>query len=448
MLEHLRAQLAELLDQRAEQVATIEEIAAESEARSGGAMTEDEQKRFNAARSAVGRLDKNATEVRGQIAELEELAEARSRAERIAGPSGSAGVTVRVGHEPGVYRPDGGPSFFIDLMNSHSDPSAVQRLARHQQVESRTTTSGNVAGLVPPAYLTDELADLPRSAAPFVHACRQINLPPAGMVLTIPRITGGTSVLAQTSETTTLANSDVVDTPLDVPVRTIAGYIDVSRQAVDRGIGVDQTIYQDLVAAYYENVEVQALQGDGSNGTHFSVAATTGVLTVTMSTTSVSSFVSKIAEAKVAVVGSRKRSPEVIVMHPRRWAWLTAATDSSGRPLVLPIAGSGAAVNAMGTSIEGSSEGHVGYLSGLPVIVSPGISTARTGTTDEVLVTRLSDMVFAQEAGAPFTVEADQVLRHRLVTRFVVHGYSAFSAGRWPGSTAILTGTGLTNPTF
>jgi hypothetical protein len=39
--------------------------------------------------------------------------------------------------------------------------------------------------------------------------------------------------------------------------------------------------------------------------------------------------------------------PDLIVMHPRRWAWIAAATDTTGRPLIVPT---GATQNSPGTA--------------------------------------------------------------------------------------------------
>jgi len=46
--------------------------------------------------------------------------------------------------------------------------------------------------------------------------------------------------------------------------------------------------------------------------------------------------------------------------------------------------------------------------------------------------------------GRPLLIRAEQTGAGNLTVKFVVYGYSAFTAGRYPLATGDITGTGLT----
>jgi hypothetical protein len=83
--------------------------------------------------------------------------------------------------------------------------------------------------------------------------------------------------------------------------------------------------------------------------------------------------------------------PEKISMDPRLWAWFEAALDSSGRPLVVPLAQMPR--NAIAQFGGVRTEGLVGSLMGLPVYTDPSIPTnLGSGTNqDPITVSRTSD---------------------------------------------------------
>ncbi len=69
--------------------------------------------------------------------------------------------------------------------------------------------------------------------APDDFATNKMALPAAGMSLEISRMTTGTSTAIQETQNTAVSETDADDTLLSVPVRTIAGQQDLSRQAIE-----------------------------------------------------------------------------------------------------------------------------------------------------------------------------------------------------------------------
>jgi hypothetical protein len=159
-------------------------------------------------------------------------------------------ATVRVGDEPRTYRQDADPkgvNFLSDVAaQALNNGGAAMRLDRHMQEErtlrgpllDRAVGTAAFAGLVVPQYLVDLYAPQAKAGRPFADACRKHDLPETGMTASIGRVTTGTSVGVQASEGTAASETDIDDTLLTVNIQTAAGQQTLSRQAVERGIGV------------------------------------------------------------------------------------------------------------------------------------------------------------------------------------------------------------------
>ena len=136
-----------------------------------------------------------------------------------------------------TYRPDvRNVSFYMDVVNAANSPNALERLSRNQaealdqlEPEARAITSaGGGAGFIPPIYLGNLWAALPRASRPFAAAIGSQPLVESGMTLSVPRITTGTAVVSQTTQNTSIGTQDIASSQLSVPVVTIAGYLDMS----------------------------------------------------------------------------------------------------------------------------------------------------------------------------------------------------------------------------
>lgn len=360
---------------------------------------------------------------------------------------------VEIVNDP-VYKPNGTQSFFRDVISAsrNADAIAGERLARNDkltkaELEKRDISTASTAGggFVPPVYMGDYYAAFARESRPFANTVPTSPLASSGMAITVPRITTGTTVIvSQTENSTAPAETNIVDSNLTVSVRTIAGMQDVSQQLFDRSDpGIDQIVFNDLRAAYDMYLDTQLLAGTGSNGQHLGIRAVTSPNTTsyTTATPTAAGLTPKLYDAIQKVATNRHADPEVVVMHPRRAAWL-ASNLSSTFPLFQ--------VGALNQAVGSQNIGQIINVSGLQVVSDSNISTiySEGGNTDEdeIYVVRTSDMHLWE---GPVQVRVyPEVGSGTLTVRLLLFAYSAFASDRYGKSVSIVKGSGLAAPTF
>lgn len=457
MLDKIRADLSARLDERAAKAGEIDEILQAAEARDDSALTEDETVKFNEARDAVKALDATIDQLSERVGEIEDHESRKADLEKLAKDITPDALPeskrqFRVKAEESTYRKDGDHSFFRDAYAARfgSDPAAAERQARHQ-AEMRDVSTTALGALVVPQYLPELFAENLRAGRVTANLCQSLALPPEGMTLNIPRGTTGTVVASQSAQNDSVTEVDFDETTLAVSVRTLAGQQDVARQAIERGFHVDQIIFADLAAAYAVELDKQVINGAGTNGTHTGILATANIGSVTTGTATATSVVAKVAQAIAEVAGNRYMAPDVIVMHPRRWGWLTAQSDSNGRPYVVPEPYG--PQNARGT-VDNAGHGFVGSLQGLPVYTDANVpttistSTITGATEDNIIVARSSDLLLWEDSPAPRQFRFEETLGGSLTIKLVVAGDSAFTAGWYPKGVCVISGSGMGAPTY
>jgi len=350
---------------------------------------------------------------------------------------------ARVTREARTYRPDGENSFLRDAFAAQilGDFDARERLVRHQQeerIEKRDVGTAQFAGLVVPQFLTDLAAPFARAGRPTADRCRQHVLPANGMTLSISKVTTGSAVAAQT-EGSAVQETDMDDTKLDLSVVTIAGQQDVSRQALERGTGIDALVMADLASAYHTllntNVVAEAVASAGQSVSYADTSPT------------VAELYPKILDAVQKVQTTFFAGPNVIICHPRRLAWILAATDTTGRPLAVPSLNG--PMNAIASGSSSVQYGNSGYnIAGLPVITDATVTTTNNTDQDVILVGNLQELHLWESPNAPFMLRFEQTNAAELEVKAVVYGYAAYTANRYPNAWAKITGTGLATPSF
>jgi len=444
MLEQIRSLIAAALNERDAADDAVKAIleAAESEARD---LTDDETTEFDAKRGELREIDNKLAELRQREADLVDLDASRKAADETRKALGVETTVVKVKSEERTYRPGGEHDFVVDAFRAQFEGNyeARERVerARSEALAEYRSTTGVFGGLVVPQYLTSQHADVLRAGRPFLSAVSSMPLPADGMTITIPRGTTGTAVAAQETQNTAVTNQTYAVQDLTVPVRTYAGQQVVSRQALERGTNIGEILLADLVSAYATRLDSDAINGAGSAGTHFGVLNTTSVQTVAWTGTTGASLVSAIHSAIGKVNASRLAAPDLIVMHPRRWAWLCAQSDSNGRPLVEITPYSGDNVVAAGSAAGVNA---VGSVAGIPVISDANVPVTLGASTNEdrIIVTRRADNILMEQAGSPLGFRFEEVLGSSLSVQMVVYGYSAFTAGRYPVASCVIQGTG------
>ena len=417
-------------------------------------LTEDESAKVDTLVEESRTLDSKIEKLTAQAAADAKASEARSAVANFAMPKvGGATVT----REARTYSPEGDASFVKDAFTAKfsNDYAAAERLARHsreEEIERRSVGTGNFAGLVIPQYLVDLAAPFARAGRPTADfATNKMALPAAGMTLNISRMTTGTSTAIQAAENDAISNTNADDTLLTVNVRTIAGQQDISKQAIERGTGIDQFIIQDLIRGWHTTLDNQIINGDGTSGAMLGIRQTPGIndVTFTEASPTVALLYPKLADAYQLVQTSVFQNPTHWIMHPRRLAFLLAATDSTGRPLVVPTLNG--PMNATATGAGQAYYGNSGYsLMGLPIVADANVTTTAGAGTDEdqIYCVNANELHLWEQAGSPFALNFDATGAGSLTIKSVVYGYSAFTAGRYPGAVSKISGTGLVAPTF
>ena len=418
-------------------------------------LTETEDASLKDLSTRASELDTRISELRAvQVANLE-AAKLRAEVNATYDTETRAVGNVTVINEPLTYAQENrNTSFFADMYASQTgDIDASDRIRRHRQEmagEYRDGGGANYSALVVPQYLTELAAELARAGKPFANECTKLPLPQDGMSITISRITTGASAAAQT-ENGAVSETDIDDTSLVCDVKTIASGQQVSRQAIERGSGVDTLIAADMAGAMAVTLEDQILNGSGAgvNLLGLTNVSGTNAITYTDGSPTVAELWPKIQDAIQQVNANRFLGADLIVMHPRRLGFLNAALDSSNRPIILPQ--SNVPQNAMGTG-PAAGYGNTGVqIAGIPVVTSGKVTTSSGsgGNEDEIYVVRRSDMLLFEDAIQPAFIRMEETAGMSLTLSYVSYAYYAASMGsRYPGRVSVISGTGLTPPSF
>jgi HK97 family phage major capsid protein len=434
---------------KAEMDAVLEAVASEDRTD----LTVEETEKVDALVEEARSLDTKIEKLKAQADADAKASEIRSSVASVATPR-VGGTTVT--RESRTYSERSDSSFFKDAYNAQfkSDFTAQDRLARHmreEEIERRDVGTPQFEGLVIPQYLIDLAAPLARAGRPFADfATNKMTLPPSGMTLNISRMTTGSSTAVQVTQNDAVSETDVDDTLLTVNVRTIAGQQDLSRQAIERGTGIDVFVAADLIKSWHTTLDSQILNGAGTAGTIKGLRASGGnAITFTSTAPTVGLLYPKLADAIQQIQTNSFTNPTHFIMHPRRLAFLLAAVDSTNRPLVVPAANG--PMNAAGVGTGGSAYGNSGYqMMGLPIITDANVGTTYGTTTnqDEIYVVNAGESHLWEQPGSPFTLRYDATGAGNLTIKTVVYGYAAYTAERYPLAASIISGTGLSAPTF
>ena len=375
-------------------------------------------------------------------------------------------TTVHVGNEERTYSKGTDPygrQFLADVVKGFTgDVRSQDRLSRHmreEEVERAGTyaaqqirTSAGVgtaafSGLVVPQYLLDMVAPAVANLRPFADAANKHPLPETGMSVNISRITTATQAGLQTNQLSTVAWQDAGDTLLTANIQTFSGMQLVSRQAVDRGQGIEDTLMQDLVRQLNTSLD-STLLNQATHGMH-TVGNT--VAYTSASPTGVEMYPKIVGAASQSATAVRGIAvPDLVVMHPRRWYWLQSQLAS-----VWPLIGSPA---------QGSSEHQLGQVDtqaypaalagrlpcGLGVISDANVTTDSAGDSthwDDVYVGPRNEAHLWEDSGNPVFIRAEQPYAGQLGVLLVIYEYAAYTFERYANAFQKVVGTGTLAPT-
>ena len=443
--------MKKLIELRDANAVELDTLVTEMEEMESGEELDAKLERSNALVSEIKELDEKIKADADMRATLKEVEESRKALDIKDEDISETRMEVK---EPNMYREGGESSFFNDMYDAkfNQNYDAQKRLSEHQDVHKRDVGTGAFTGLVVPQYLVDDYAPLARAGSAVYNAVPKRELPAFGNKVEISRITTGSTTAEQATENSAVSETNMDDTLLTVNVDTIAGQQDVSKQALDRGgqpgFNLENIIFQDLLGAYYTKLDNLLINGSGSSGQPLGIKSVSGINTVTYTDASptVAELYPKLADALQKVNANRFAPANAIVMHPRRWGFLTAGLDSSNRPLIVPAGNN--PDNAIGVGDAAKYGNVVGNILGVPVITDANIQTDAGSGNDEdiILVVKADDhILFEQDV---FTAKFEETNAGSLTTKLVVYGYVTFASGRYPAGTTMINGTGLITPTF
>jgi HK97 family phage major capsid protein len=447
--------LKALMERRAALKASLEALntAAVDEAGETRSFTPEETTVFDDGLAELKSIDARIAEV--QEAEAREARAAAHRVEMNAPVKTGEGVT----NEPNpVYRRDSREnSYFKDLAAATLAGSGEARTRLIASQETRALgNTGAVGGsggeFAPPVWLINDFIALARPARVFANLVNHQELPSGVSSVNIPKISGGTTVAIQTTQNTALSQTDLTTTSVSSGISTIGGKQVVAQQLLDQsGIPFDTIILQDLAADYARQLDTQFITGSGAAGQLRGVSNAAGVGSTAYTDAApavagAGKFYATLAKAIAAVSTTRFLPPTAIVMHPRRWGWISASFDTQNRPL-LPM--NTPAFNAIGDNGAGVvAAGAVGVMQGLPVYVDANIAT-NTGAglnQDPVYVLRLEDVWLweSQLRMETFT----QPYADSAGVLFRALAYSALVPDRYGAAINVINGTGTITPVY
>lgn len=461
LIARKRSQISELIARRNAHSAELRELR--------GQENPDAEK-VTEIREAKDALDTEIDAAEAEVAALEkELASDRVFDARAAQSVPGAALPTadqrsEVVSEPRTYRADNdrsGVSFLTDVMRSQifGDAKAMERINRHMDEErvergdrfvnnqeQRAVGSGAFSGLIVPQYLVDLYAPTARAGRPLADAMTHHDLPEEGMTVEISRGTTGTSAAVQSSENSSVSETDIDDTLLSVPVRTAAGSQTVSRQAAQRGRVTLDTVLQDLFGAHGTSID-SAIINTASVGLSAIATATA----YTDESPTAAELYPKLLASQAAMITAllnQYKNDPLFVMTPTRWLWLQSAMVSTWPLIGQP----GISVQQGGVNYaEKLGGGYAGLLpNGAPVVMDASIPTNKgTGTNeDEIYSIPRSEAHLWEDPNAPFFIRAEQTNAKSLGIDLVVYSFFAFTFGRYPSAIRKVGGTGLVAPTF
>lgn len=265
------------------------------------------------------------------------------------------------------------------------------------------------------------------------------------MTLTIPTITTPTSAALQASQLSAVSSTSIGETDLTLTVQTAAGSQNVSRQAIDRGVGIDSVVLGDLFNRYNTALD-STLINQATTGLSAKAVGTLGSFTATAPTGALlyPKVLAAASGVEAVLLGA---AADMAVMHSRRWHWLSKEMTSTW-PLInsqgLPPYAGGVNTNP----VYGS--GFRGVLpNGIRVLVDNNVPTTVSANQDEIYIVSSSECHVFEDANAPAFIRAEQPNAASLGVLLVVYGYFAYTFDRYgAGSAQKIGGAGLTTPAF
>jgi HK97 family phage major capsid protein len=339
-------------------------------------------------------------------------------------------------------------SVFQDIAAARKggDRKAMERLEK-----AMTEGTASAGGYLVQNELQNELIELKLNKAPLrgVIPALAVNSDTVEWIEQTGGLTAG-----WVAELAAKPSADMTFGTFNVNVFTAAGLAVVSNQLLaDAGkqrtgpsMSVDSLIVREI-ARRLAILEEQAIINGSGSGQPLGILGTSGVNSIvyTDASPTVPELLDQIVDAIGAVQDSFKGDPNLIVMHPRTWAYIIKARESASPTtyIVGPPSGIGRRPHE---SIPGGvkRQGFAGELFGYPVITTAnmptnlgvGVNESRVivGAFDEALILDRQAVTFDTSEHVYFTSN-QTVFRGEMRV--------GFTAARYPEAFSVISGTGL-----
>jgi HK97 family phage major capsid protein len=463
LVAHIEVEKEDLERRHSKNLREVELILHQASSDGRPNLTEDETKRVADLKAAREQLKTDLEGAKRKLADAMEVKAEEEERMKAANeplpdnaPKPKYDRAIRVGVEERTYHTGNdryGTTFLRDICQTflYQDVEAGGRLARHMAEErveraqymTRAVGTGAFTGLTVPQYLTEMYAPATAALRPFADICNQHPLPADGMTVNISRITTATAVALQASENSAVQETNIDDTLLSPAVQTAAGQQTVSRQAIDRGTGIEDVVMQDLFKRYATTLD-STLLNQATNG----LTNVAQLNSYTDATPTAAELYPKLVGAQAASEANllAQAVPNYAVMHSRRWYFLTKELTTSW-PF---INSQGIPTQAGGVNFNQSYNGGVrGMLpSGLAVVVDNNVGTSFGTNEDEIYIVASDECHLWEDPSAPVFIRAEQPLAASLGVLLVLYGYFAYTFARYTNGQQKIGGTGLILPVF
>jgi HK97 family phage major capsid protein len=348
-------------------------------------LTQNEQELTHEARKRIANIEQ----------QLETLYESRTRTMQARERVGKvhqelSRLRTEVDNGPVEYRTAG--AFLIDQYNaSMGDREAVQRLEVFNRVAAHQKTSDNL-GLIPDPIVGSVLNFID-SARPLVNLLGPRDMPSATWHR--PKVTQHTTVAVQGSagaaadEKSELTSQKMTITRVTGNAVTYGGYVNVSRQNIDfSSPQAMDAIVNDLASQY-------AVQTEAALGTVL-VAATaeTELATAAAGTPTATELTNALWSGVGSIYSATKGAGQIVLA-------VSPSKLSSWASVFAPVNPQNA--QSAGFTAGNFGQGVMGYIAGIPVVMSSGIAGA--GTDFGVLFSTAAVEVYEQRVGTLSVVE-------------------------------------------
>lgn len=335
--------------------------------------------------------------------------------------------------------------------NAGSQAGVEQRLGM-------SAGSGSGGSFVTPVYFIQEWAPYRKPGRAFIDQCNRQPLPDYGMTLYIPAVQTDAQVALQETapgvgEGNAVAELDPTAAYLSANLQTEAGQVIVSQQLLDRAgpnFAFDRLVFDQLTRDYNAAADQFVLTNTLTGAGTIPYGGSAFVLTDPGATYALGeaspSFYDKVGYAKATVrtAAGVVMDPTHLFVDPRRWEYIAASMDTTGRPLVVPnYAGTFNAAAAGNATGKTGYEGDTGYtLSGLPVFQDLNIPTPSVGQ-DQAIVGALDEIYVWEGSLIPRVIP--QTYAQNLQVLLQVYAYIAVIP-RYPTAIQKISGAAMTFP--